>query len=101
MDFNWKEIGKKCDESLDSNTVKTLQELDMTDCSRMNTLTLRSHIMRALPASSNPYSNRRSLALDLAVVAKYGLPTYTSWIICFGDKPFKVKCRLPNKSVMS
>lgn len=100
MELDWKEICIKSGRSLDNTTVQALQRLDLNNFSSMSTLTVRNSIIHALP-TMEPYSNRRSLAWDLAVVAKYKLPIFNSWIICFGNHPFKVNCRLPNKTLLS
>lgn len=97
--LDWKKIGMMCGQSLDTNNVNALSKLSLTK--QMSTSTLRDHICSVLQVLG-PYSNYRLLAWELACVVKYGKKTCESWVICFGEEiPFKIKCRLPDKHVLS
>ena len=107
--MDWKSIGVLCGKALNESTVKALEALDFADFSRLSAKAIRDRIQHTLPVDGpyysnsrqEPYSDRRSLAWDLAVVIKHGGPIYPSWIVCFGINPFKLECRLPDKAKLS
>lgn len=102
MEPDWKKNAEMCGLVLDNNTVRALNESGISDCSNMSTIHLKHQIYSALPTTSaSTYDGRKSMAFNLAVVAKYGSPTFPSWLICFGITPFKLQCRLPDRGVLS
>lgn len=102
MEPDWKKNAEMCGLVLDNNAVRALNESGISDCSNVSTIHLKHRIYTALPTTSaSTYDERKSMAFNLAVVAKYGSPTFPSWLICFGLTPFKLQCRLPDHGVLS
>jgi hypothetical protein len=101
MNIDWKDIGKMCGQSLNDDTVQALARVTITD--DVNIAEVKKRIYNVLKGLRTPlpYTNSRDLAWDLAVVVVYNLQTFPSIMICFGNQPFKVKCRLPDKKKLS
>ncbi len=97
--FIWTTIAKDCGESLNITALQALRELSINRS--MSVATMRSSIRSALCAIEPYVANSRILSWKLAVVAKYMLPIFESWVICFGITPFKKKMFLPNCSILN
>lgn len=97
---HWKTVARRCGRSLNRGVLEALVQMDVNNFSSIEAFRIRHRILSALPDTME-YSERVSLAWDLAVVWKYGTSTFNSVMICFGTKPFKIRCRMPNLPTIS
>lgn len=94
----WKTVAEKCGESLSNAALQALRKLSINES--MSVDTIKNNIFSALNAIEPYTTNSRVLSSKLAVVAKYKLPIFKSWVIYFGATPFKTTHFLPDCSVL-